>query len=78
MGHGPELARFAHRGEAIADGHRRLKENPTWRLVIHGANDEPPSIFFDTAKSVSITVDPLQPAPWEGSDGDIHIGPGDD
>lgn len=78
MGHGAELARFADRGQAIADGHRRLKENPTWRLVIHGDDNQAPAIFFGTAKSIPITFDPLEPAPWEGCDGDIHLGPNDD
>lgn len=55
-----------------------LKENPTWRLVVHGADNHAPAIFMGTAKSIPITFDPLEPAPWEGSDGSIHLGPSDD
>ncbi len=77
MADGKELARFAKRGEAIADGHSTLKQNPSWRLVVHGEHNEPPAIFFGTAKSIPVTFDPQDVLSREGSDGDIYLGPGD-
>lgn len=71
------LARFAKRGEAIAYGHSTLKQNSSWRLVIHGEHNESPTIFFGTEKLIPVQFDPQDVLSREGSDGDVYLGPGD-
>lgn len=74
---GKEVARFAKRSDAIAGGHRALKQSPSARLVIHNEGNGAPTIFFGKGKPSSVAFDPKELVFGDGSSGRIYIGAGE-